>query len=61
MHTTSRQVCRDCAMNGLGDEFHFNMEYPEFEEPREKFLSKKFLSPKSVYNCCRLFSARRFQ
>ena len=49
------RTCKKCTMSVIGDEFHFVMECPKYDELRKKYLPQKYLSPKSVFNFCRLF------
>ena len=42
------RLCNKCNMLVVGDEFHFMMECPHYEDLRNRYLSKRFFSTKSV-------------
>ena len=48
------RICRDCDLNDLGDEFHFVMKCPKYDDIRRQFIPRRFSSVKSVFNYCRL-------
>ena len=53
------RLCRNCDMGVIGDEFHFIMECPKFQDLRNRLIPNKYLRTKSVFNFCNLFRAGR--
>ncbi len=53
------RICKECNLDVLGDEFHFIMECPKYKQLRDDYLPKSYMSPRSVYNFCKLFSSNK--
>ena len=51
------RICQFCDINSVGDEFHCIFECPKFHENLSQFISKTFLSVKSMFSFCNLLSA----
>ena len=52
------RICKDCNMNVIGDEFHFLLECPKYENLRKEFIPNYFVKKKSVFHFCKLLSKK---